>query len=484
MGKPVIALLDDDPKIGRTLAMFLRELDAVVEVFTDPVEFVSRLSKLNPDILVTDVRMPSMNGTEVLSKVKEYDPRIEVIVITGNADKALAIQVLRSGAFDLIEKPVDRAELVECVKRTVRFRDTLQERDHLARQVSYLTSRDAQKWGIDALTGRSPQLQGVIETIKLLQKAETTPVLITGESGTGKELVARAIHYGGGRSTKPFVAINCSALPMELAESQLFGHVKGAFTGAMANRKGSFETADGGTLFLDELGDMPLPIQAKLLRVLEDGVVEPVGGTQPFHVDVRVIAATNCDIEAQMGRGRFRSDLYHRLAVFRVAMPPLRERKEDIPALAKRFVQELTREMGMTERDLSADVVQLLMQQDYPGNVRELRNVTERALILSGGKALETRHFVFEAFRVVPAQVAGLAPVSVGSSAMGNLSENIRQIEQSAISQALDKANGNMAKAARMLGISRAKLYRKLQTVVAAKPASVNTSAVHSTPDA
>ena len=463
MGKAVIAVLDDDPRIGQIITAYMRDLDVLVEVFSDPVEFIRRLPKVNPDVLITDVRMPGMDGTEVLLKVKEYDPQIQVIVITGNADKALAMQVLRLGAFDLIEKPVEQAELVECIKRTVRYQETLKERNHLAGQVSYLTSRDAHRWGIEALIGASPQHRGVIEAIKLLQKAETTPVLITGESGTGKELVARAIHQGGARATRPFVAVNCSAMPLELAESQLFGHVRGAFTGATANRKGSFELADGGTLFLDELGDMPAPIQAKLLRVLEDGLVEPVGASRPVHVNVRIIAATNADLEAKLTRGEFRADLYHRLAVFRVNTPPLRERREDIPLLTVHFMKELTHEMGIPEQTLSKEVLDLLTQPDYPGNARELRNMIERALIVSGGKPLEPAHItpvMQQTKAVAPSGPATRGPAPPPMT--GNLTESLREMESTAIRQALEKTGGNIAKAARMLGISRAKLYRKM----------------------
>ncbi|OGV62791.1 MAG: hypothetical protein A2498_02585 [Lentisphaerae bacterium RIFOXYC12_FULL_60_16] len=467
-----IAVLDDQPEVAKLMAAYLEEIGANVRFFTDSASFLRQLTDSAPDILITDVRMPGSDGTEVLQAVKRFDPAIEVIVVTGHADKDMAIQALRLGAFDLFEKPVERVELVESVKRTARFQEALRDRDRLANQLSFLSSRESQRWGLDALIGRSPQMQSVVEAIRLLQKADNTSVLITGESGTGKELAARAIHAGGSRSERPFVVVNCAAVPVELSESQLFGHIRGSFTGATTNRKGSFEMADGGTLFLDEIGDMSTAIQTKLLRVLEDGMVQPVGASSAIHVSVRVLAATNADLESKLANGQFRVDLFHRLAVFRIIMPALRDRRDDIPVLTRHFLQQYAAEMGTSEPVLDTGVMERLMAYDYPGNVRELRNILERALILSGGGIIKPDHVVAGITPANATSVSASATIPaplIPSPGLG-LDQTVRAMELAAVRAALDATGGNVAQAAKRLGITRSKLYRKLANLSGVVP--------------
>jgi len=286
-------------------------------------------------------------------------------------------------------------------------------------------------------------------------------VLITGESGTGKELIARAIHYGSTRAAEPFIAVNCVAVPGDLAESMFFGHTKGAFTGALADRKGCFEMADGGTLFLDEIGDMPAQLQAKLLRVLEDGMITPVGASQPKKVDVRIIAATNADLDAQIASGAFRQDLYFRLARYIVQTPPLRERREDIPLLAGHFVKILSAEMGLHPPTLRTDALNALKAYDFPGNVREMKNIIERALIECGGDPISAEHLHLR--KSASASIPKVAPAAAAESALpSDIPLNLEQAEEALIQRALAQTNGNVTEAARLLGINRTRIYRRM----------------------
>ena len=308
-----------------------------------------------PAVVITNLRMPDIDGLSILKTIKERSPGVEVILTMSHGDKTIALQALELGAFCLLEKPASPIELVEVVRRAIRFSVALQRLSCLEERVSHIARQESGRWGIEMFVGESQAFLKVLEDIRLLQGAASTSVLITGESGTGKELVARAIHYGSSRAGKPFVPINCSAIPSELAESALFGHQKGAFTGATADRKGCFELAHDGTVFLDEVGDMPLHIQAKLLRILEDGVVVPVGATQSRYVNVRVIAASNTDLKEAIASGGFRSDLFFRLSTFPFIIPPLRERVEDIPILARHFYKVLSAEMGISCASLNCE---------------------------------------------------------------------------------------------------------------------------------
>lgn len=447
-----IAVVDDAAAILKVISVYLAKTGWDVSTYNNPLNAIEAIGKDPVDIVIADVCMPQMDGIAVLKKVKELCPKTDVIMMSGHADKDSAIKALRFGAFDFFEKPVRRDEMLATIERTARFHEVSAEKERLTEQVADLTRREAERFSYDNILGDSAAVRGVIRQLRLLERAPKTSVLILGESGTGKEVVARTIHPASPRATGPFVPVNCSAIPAELAESILFGHVKGAFTGATADRKGAFEEASGGTLFLDEVSDMPVTIQAKLLRVLEDGVVTRVGSQQFRSVDVRVVAATNADVEASISEGKFRQDLYFRLAAFAINLSPLRERKGDIPPLATHFVKELSQEMGFVPQSLKPEVVEFLKQHDYPGNVRELRNVLERALIESGGAVLEIGHIHFPS---VSASRTTSPPVRQVQSLQSASDEIVQAV--------LAETKGNISAAARRLKVSRNFLYRRLQ---------------------
>ena len=463
-----VACVDDDPRIARTVAAIVKRVGCAVDSYTDPQECWLKLEQHPVDILLTDLDMPEVDGITLMKRIRGRWPQTDVIIITGNADKTVAIQALRLGAFDFFEKPINSDELIETIKRTMRYRAVVQERDRYADQVSFLSSQQAKRWGINAFIGKSTSTKRVIAEITKLHRAAGTSVLVTGESGTGKELVARAIHYGGARATRPFIPVNCSAIPSELVESTLFGHVKGAFTGAVSDKKGAFVLADGGTLFMDEIGDMPPEMQTKLLRVLEDGVVVPVGGAREQRVDVRVVAATNADLQQRIADGGFRSDLFFRIAGYTMELPPLRERPDDIPLLARHFAETLSAEMGFAAPDFSKEAMALLHAHTFPGNIRELKNLVERALIECEGVTIEPAHLRFVSGASVQRQPqSGPAAVVAPGAAPADNAEpviplNLQDAEKILISRAMTEADGNMSEAARILGINRTKLYRML----------------------
>ena len=372
----------------------------------------------SPDIILLDVVMPDIDGYEVCRRLKENEAtkHIPVIFVTVKDEKASLVEGFRVGGVDYITKPFEKEEVlvrvethlkISCLTRELlqknreleeeiarrqQAEDSLQKADeHLA----LISQKEAKRWGIEGFVGKSQTISKILSDIRKLQNVETTSVLISGESGTGKELIARAIHFGGTRARRAFIDVNCSAIPGELAETYFFGHVRGAFTGANTNRKGYFELAGGGTLFLDEIGDMPLELQPKLLRVIEDGCVVPVGGTQRKHFDVRIVAATNQDLQAKIAEGSFREDLYFRLTRYTVTVPPLRERREDVPLLAEHFLKLFASEMGVEQPVLSPEALSALETYHFPGNVRELKNIIERALINNSGSVIQPEHLHF-----------------------------------------------------------------------------------------
>ncbi len=345
-------------------------------------------------------------------------------------------------------------QLREEVSRRERAEDAVQVADE---KLAAMADREADRWGVAGFIGKSKTVARILQDVRKLHNFGATSVLLTGESGTGKELIARAIHRGGLRAKEPFIPVNCVAIPSELAESMFFGHLKGSFTGALTDRKGFFELADRGTLFLDEIGDMPLALQAKLLRVLEDGVLMPVGASAGKTVDVRVIAATNVDLHAKIAAGTFRQDLYFRLARFTVVTPPLRERPEDVPILARHFLDVFAIEMGVRAVEIEQRALDMLAGYPFPGNVRELKNIIERALIESGGRRVEPRHLQLLQIPSAPG-----APPQAAPSRFGDLPLRVEAAEEELIQRALSQTNGNIAEAARLLGINRTRIYRKL----------------------
>lgn len=348
------------------------------------------------------------------------------------------------------------ARLSEEITRRERVESSLELADA---KLSLITEQEIQRWGLPAFVGRSPAMQKVISDIRKLQPIDNTPVLIRGESGTGKELVARALHFSGRRGRQPFIAVNCAAVPGDLAESLFFGHVKGAFSGAHENRKGYFEMADGGTLFLDEIGDMPVNLQAKLLRALQDGSFMPVGARAERRSDVRVLAATNANLQKRIEAGGFRKDLYFRITGYDIELKPLRERHEDVELFIAHFLNRFAGELKLVAPALSSEAQQALMHYDYPGNIRELKSIIERALIESGGQTIQEHHLHLLNEKAL---VQSASVVSPAGQSLDDLPLNLEQAEIDLVKRALTRADGNVSKAAQLLGVNRTKVYRIL----------------------
>jgi len=498
-----ILIVDDTPANLDLLCQILE--DRQYRVLAVPSgELAMRVAaETRPDLILLDVMMPEMDGYEICRRLKSSDitREVPVIFISARDETDSLVQGFAAGGVDYITKPVRADEVLtrvgthlkisrlareltekniqlergsaeltqanEALRREMRKREQAEDALQVAdSQLSAISDREAERWGIAGFVGRSRTLSKILQDIRRVQNFGSVNVLITGESGTGKELVARAIHFGSSRAKQPFIPVNCVAIPEELAESMLFGHVRGAFTGATMDRKGYFELAHGGTLFLDEIGDMPASLQAKLLRVLEDGRVTPLGSTREKQVDVRIVAATNVDVQSQISDGAFRQDLYFRLAQFCVESPPLRDRREDIPMLATHFVRLFAQEMGVAEPSISSEALAALSVHDFPGNVRELKNVIERALIESEGQTITPRHLHITASRPkrvavsVPLEHDEFAPADAIVSA--DLPLNLEEAETLLIRRALAETRGNIAEAARRLGVNRTRIYRKL----------------------
>ncbi len=481
-----VLIIDDTPANIRLLTDALEPRGHGIFAASSGDAGLKIAARAQPDLILLDVVMPGLNGFETCRALKE-DPAlrdIPVLFITAKGETQNVLQGFQAGAVDYILKPFQAEEVISRVETHLRIsrltrelaaRNAELEAEVVRRRaaedarvvseekLSTLTAREAQRWGVAGFIGRSKVLGRIVEDIEKLQHFGRTSVLITGESGTGKELVARAIHHRSPRAEAPFVAVNCVAVPGELAESVFFGHVKGAFTGATGDRKGYFELADGGTLFLDEIGDMPAALQAKLLRVLEDGEVTPVGAMQPRKVDVRVLAATNATLPAKIADGTFRQDLFFRLARFTVETPPLRERPEDIAVLAAHFLGLFAAEMGRPSPTLTPEARAVLETHPFPGNVRELKNAIERALILSGGGPIRREHLqLLGAPGATP--VRELPALRVASA---DLPLNLDDAEQALIQRALEQTSGNVAEAARLLGVNRSRIYRRFPQATA-----------------
>jgi len=484
-----ILLVDDVPA---NLAVLTSALEPQgYEIFAAPNGTIGLqvAAKARPDLILLDIMMPGLDGLEMCRRLKQNDATrdIPVIFITARGETESVVEGFRAGGVDYVVKPFQAEEVLTRVATHLRInrltRELLKKNRALEMRTAELTAEierrqkvetalqragdklavfsdlEASRGDITGLVGSNGKLKKVVEEIRRLHAFANTSVLITGESGTGKELVARAIHFGSTRAKAPFVPMNCVAIPAELAESILFGHVKGSFTGAMSDRKGCFELADGGTLFLDEIGDMPTSLQVKLLRVLEDGMVTPVGASEAKKVDVRVIAATNADLAARIAAGTFRQDLYFRLARYTLGTPPLRERLDDVPLLAAHFLKVFAAEMGRPSPGLSRATAAALQAYDFPGNIRELKNIIERALIASGGGTILPEHL-----NLLPGTGVVTSPVqSVPKKDFADgLPLNLAAAEEMLIQRALDETGGNIAEAARMLGVHRTRIYRKL----------------------
>ena len=428
-----LLLVEDDPSVRRSLAETLVEEGFAVSTAASGEEALQRMAEAAPDVVLSDVRMPGLDGVELLTLLRERASDVDVILMTAYHDMPTVARAMREGAFDFLVKPLELDALREVLQRVVADR-------RLRRRTP---PRKGEEYRLDQLVGHDPRMIGIYKVVGQLA-ANRVSALLRGETGTGKGMVARAIHYNSPQADQPFVAVNCTALPETLLESELFGHVKGAFTGAVAERRGRFAVAGRGTIFLDEVGDTSLELQAKLLRVLEDREFHPVGSDRAVRTEARVVAATHRDLEQRVREGTFREDLYYRLRVVEIRIPPLRERPADIPLLARHFVTKAAHDLGRREPEIADEVMQALLWHVWPGNVRELENCLKRAVVLSTGSVLRVEHLGL-------AVAAETAPFPT-----------LEQVEAEHLRRALAAAEGNKARAAELLGISRPRLYRML----------------------
>jgi two-component system nitrogen regulation response regulator NtrX len=442
-----LLIIDDEKSIRDALAQVFEYESHQVHTASDGQEALAVAASRHPDVVFLDVKMPGMDGLEVLQRLREQDPAALVVMISGHGTIDTAVDATRKGAYDFLEKPLDTDRLLVTLRRALELRGLTASMQALRNQVE---SRYQ-------IVGNSFAVRQVLERVERVAPTDAR-VLITGENGTGKELVARAIHRLSPRSEGPFVEVNCAAIPSELIESALFGHIKGSFTGAVADRAGKFEQADGGTLFLDEIGDMSLAAQAKVLRALEQGVVTRVGGAKAIEVDVRVVAATNKDLQHEIQSGTFREDLFYRLNVVPIHIPGLRERREDIPMLVRHFTEQMTRADRVTPRAFTDEAVERLSNLEWPGNVRELRNTVERLLILSSGDTVTGEDVVL----LVSGQDSGggLGGQLLGADTFADFKD---RAERAFILQKLRENDWNVAEAARRMEMPRSNLYKKIE---------------------
>jgi two-component system, NtrC family, response regulator HydG len=439
--RPRIVVADDEASARSGLGTLLRDEGFDVTLAEDGSTALARVQESAPDVLVTDLRMPGMDGIELLRKAREVDPELVVVLMTAFAEVETAVRAMQEGAEHYLTKPLQIDELVLVIRRAL-------ERRNLRNEASELRARLKDRLRFDNIVGASPAMQEVFNVVEQVAPTKAS-VLITGESGTGKELVAQAIHENSPRATAPFVKLHCASLAETILESELFGHEKGSFTGAAGRREGRFKQADGGTLFLDEIGEISPPIQVKLLRFLQEKTFERVGGNETIKVDVRIIAATNRDLASEVASGRFREDLYYRLNVVNIEMPPLRARPSDLLPLATHFLQRFAKENGKRIEGFADDAVERITGYRWPGNVRELENIIERAVVLCDGAKLTAKHL----------------PAGVGAAVRGGMripGSTMDEIERHAILTTLEACGGRTTQAAQMLDISVRKIQYKL----------------------
>jgi DNA-binding NtrC family response regulator len=465
MSGATVLIVDDEHSLARSAKAFLADHGYETEVAGTGEKALELLASLQPDVVFADVRLPGMSGLDLLRRIRESDPAIPVIMLTAYGSIEGAVEAVKLGAFDYVKKPVDLEELKLLADRA-------RENRLLRQELSYYRSRATRDVGFEGLVGASPAIRAVLERARQIAALdETPPVLITGETGTGKGLLARAIHSSGLRAMKPFIEINCTALPATLMEAELFGYERGAFTDAKESKPGLVEAAEGGFLFLDEIGDVDVSVQGKLLRAIEERAVRRVGSVRERKIDLRIMAATNRDLEREVRHERFRKDLYFRLAVIVLDVPPLRERGDDVLLLSEQFLKAFNAKYGKVVRDISAPARELLRSYPWPGNIRELSHVIERAVLWSRGSTLDIEHLSLTspaghpgppspaafpragAVAADPGPTPGLPPQGI----------DLVQWEKSILEQALREAGGNQTKAAERLGISRDTLRYRLK---------------------
>lgn len=454
-----VLLIDDDESLRLVMRVQLEDAGYEVRCAATAAEGVSSLEDWLPDIVLTDLRLPDEDGLWLLRRVKKEYPEVVVLIFTAFGTIESAVEAMKLGAYDYLTKPVNFQELSLVLERAL-------EHQRLRTEVETLRRSLDRKYGFESIIGRSPALLEVLDLASRAAQSDAS-VLITGETGTGKELLARAIHQNSARKHGPFVTINCGAIPSELLESELFGHVKGAFTGAVAHKKGRVEMADGGTLFLDEIGELPMPLQVKLLRFLQTGEVEKVGATERNQVDVRVIAATHRSLEAMMEDGTFREDLYYRLAVIPLRLPPLRERAEDIPILVEHFFEKARKRYNRQDLYFAPSLMKYFTSYRWPGNVRELENVIERLVVLSRGPEITVEDLP-ENLRRIPDSLERLE-ISLPPDGI-----SLEEVERELIRRALEKFNWNQSQAARYLNISRKTLIYRMKKYRLKRPSAAD----------
>jgi DNA-binding NtrC family response regulator len=446
MSKPTILVVEDEELMRAILRELLEKENYRVLTANSAELALEIFTTEDVSVTLTDIKMSGMDGIELLSKIKAVDENALVVIMTAYSSVDTAIAALRQGAYDYITKPFVNEDLLQTIKNAIRTKELFSENRALRRELD-------KRYSFSEIIGTSQALEKVFRVIEKVADTNAN-ILIQGESGTGKELIARAIHHNSSREHKPFVAINCGALPESLLESELFGHTKGSFTGATSDKKGLFRSADGGTLFLDEIGEIPQTLQVKLLRALQEHEVTPIGSSVPIKFDARIIAATNRDLEKEVKEGNFREDLFYRLNVIEIYLPPLRERREDIPLLAKYFVTKLSREQNVHEKILPKETLTSLINYTWQGNIRELNNAIERAFILSGDE-IELEN--------LPMRVREASDSAFEMRDSEGLRPTLEEMERRYILEILESVNDDKTEAANILGIDLSTLYRKLK---------------------
>jgi DNA-binding NtrC family response regulator len=452
MKNPQILIVDDEEKIRKVLTRLLQDEDYHVKSVENGQKAIAILHSYKADVVLMDQNMPGISGIDALVTIKEKNPFLTVIIITAHGEVSLAVDAIKKGAYDYLEKPFDNDKLLLLIKRAI-------DHQRLTVEISDLKRKLSEQKSFESIIGTDEKMKKVIEQAKAVADTDTT-VLIQGESGVGKEIIANAIHQTSRRKEGPFVAVNCGAIPLSLIESELFGHEKGSFTDAKETKPGKFEQANGGTLFLDELGELPLDAQVKLLRVLEDKKITRVGGIKPIPVNVRILSATNNNLEERVQKGSFRLDLYYRLNIFLIQIPPLRERKADIPLFIEYFINIFNCELDLHVKNVSREAVDQLLNYNWPGNIRDLQNAIQSAMILCKEGTITREH--------LPMRIKGY-PVIDGTKLEfdSGLDENLKSInsklEKELIIEALGKCNYNRTEAANLLKISRKTLFNKMK---------------------
>lgn len=444
----IVLLADDDESLRRVLQFQLVEAGYKVVPVNNGADALDAFIQNEIDCVVTDLRMPQLSGLDLLARLKAVNAETPVIVITAFGEVETAVAAMRAGAFDYITKPFNRDEILLNLEKALEFSATKQENRQLRRLIG-------EQFKLENFIGNAPKIRGVLDLVERVADSDVT-ILITGESGTGKELIAKGIHFSGNRAARAFIAVNCAALPEGLIESELFGHRRGAFTGAISDAKGKFEEADGGTLFLDEISSMPLALQTRLLRVLQENEITRLGENRPRKVDVRIIAATNQDLQALVRDGKFREDLYFRLAVVPVELPPLRERQMDIPLLVEHFLRRVRQKYERENLEIEREVFAALTNYSFPGNVRELENLIERLVVLSKGERISVEDLPVEVRR----PITDFGNVKLELPAAGF---SLEEVEREILRRALEIHNGNQSQAANYLGITRSALIYRMQ---------------------